>query len=207
MGGLAVLLLIGLYITGVVWMVRAQESKRAKLIALVVALLIPTVDAILGRIYLQHLCDTEGGLQVNRVVEGVEGFMYKKFTDGDGYWVKKHGYKFTEYAPVNGKVVRYSNQNGQIVREAGVDSISKYQFRSSFVSGVIGRIEDNTETIDGGEVLASYKSFVFQGGWAERFLSRFSDAGGPDNVARCDNNLAHIGIYKSEQVVSSSLKK
>ena len=206
MGGLAILVLIGLYIGVAVWVVRRQKSTRNKIIALVIALLIPSADAIIGRIYLQHLCDTEGGLKVYRVVEGVDGFMDTRFSDGDDYWIRKHGYQFTEYAPIDGKVVRLSNKNGQVVRETAVEPISKYQFRSSYLSGVIGKLEDVTETSDGKERLATYKTFVFQGGWAERFLSHFSDAGGPSNVARCGTESIYHEIQKSQETVSSSLK-
>ena len=96
MGGLAVFSLIGLYFFIFYKIVKAIKSKRYKWLAIAILSLIPTADAVVGRIYLQHLCSIEGGLKVYRVAKGVEGFMISGGGgDGDIY-VEKYGYKFTE---------------------------------------------------------------------------------------------------------------
>lgn len=46
------------------------------------------------------------------------------------------------------------------------------------------RNQEVIEDIATGEVLATYTHLAFTGGWAERFLAMFSDAG-PGNVAWC----------------------
>jgi len=190
MGGLAILVLIGLYIAGAVWVMKIQKSRRAKAIALVIALLIPTTDAIIGRIYLQHLCDTEGGLKVYRVVEGVEGFMEPGATTD--YWVKNYGYQFTEGLIPGGKYNRFSRQGDQIIQEWDVTKPkSKYRVYYQGSRGLYSRAIYRVVDIASEDVLATYTSLAFGGGWAERFLAQFSDAGA-GNVAFCRKRLRPI---------------
>lgn len=81
MSGSGVLFFIGLYFFIAYKVVGAVKTKALKGLAIVIFALIPTADAVVGRIYLQHLCATEGGLKINRVVNGVEGFIS---SGGDG---------------------------------------------------------------------------------------------------------------------------
>ncbi|TLS65380.1 hypothetical protein FEF65_13020 [Mariprofundus erugo] len=178
MGGLAVLFFVGLYIAATFWVVKRQKSGRNKIIALVIALLIPSADAIVGRIYLHHLCNTEGGLKVYRVAHGVKGFMEGELTGSD-YWIKEFGYQFSEDRPLNGKVTRFSKQGDKIIREDDVDPKSLYQLLSikHDLQGIYPRYEFLVKNIKSGDILAKYSEIGFNGGWAERFLAQFSDAG------------------------------
>ncbi len=202
MGGLAILLLIGLYIGVAVWAVRRQKSTRNKVIALVIALLIPSADAIIGRIYLQHLCDTEGGLKVYRVVEGVEGFMEQGATTD--YWVKNYGYQFTESKTSTGNNYRFSRQNGKIIVEENIVPKSKYlvKFESRGADNLFGRSVYLIEEINSKELLAIDFAIFFGGGWAERFLAQFSDAGA-GNVAFCKGPL----VNRRVNIVTNTLKQ
>jgi len=202
MGGLAVLFFIGLYIAGAIWLVRLRKTRRAKWIAAVIALLLPTTDAVLGRIYLQHLCNTEGGLKVYRVVKGVKGFMEQGATTD--YWVKHYGYQFTEGPIPGGKYNRFSRQDGKIIQEWDVLK-PKSKYRVKFVSknqrGIYGQSVYMVDVIETGEVLALDTAIFFNGGWAERFLGAFSDAGaGP--VAFCKGPL----VNRRVNIVTNSLK-
>ena len=132
MGGLAVLLSISLYLVVAYWAITATKASRLKWLVVAVVVLFPTADAIVGRVYLKYLCAKEGGLKVNRVVEHVEGFMEQLGTD---YWVRDGGYQFTENYPTNGKVTRYSKQNGPILREDGVMPKSQYRVGSLHIGG------------------------------------------------------------------------
>ena len=205
MGGLAVLLLIGFYIAGASWVVKSQKSGRAKIIALVIALLIPSADAILGRIYLQHLCDTEGGLKVYRVVEGVEGFMVQGGTDG--YWVKEHGYQFVEGEASSDDYYRFILKEGQLVVEEHVSPKSEFRVRFENINSdsIYGRDVHSIESIDGNEVIATNTEIFFSGGWAERFLAQFSDAGG-GNAAQCREMRLYPEVSYSEFILDN-LKK
>ena len=74
MGGLLGLLLIGLYIGGAYKIVQWIKPIWGKTLAVVVVVLIPTADAVYGRIKLKQMCEADGGLKIYRTVEGVEGF-------------------------------------------------------------------------------------------------------------------------------------
>ena len=51
------------------FIVKRIPNKWGKGVAIIVMLLIPTGDAIVGRIYLNHLCSTEAGVKAYRTVE------------------------------------------------------------------------------------------------------------------------------------------
>lgn len=72
--GLVILLIIAAYVAIAVVVVKAIKPTSWKLLAVVAAVLVPTADAAIGRLYLAHICAAEGGLQVLRTVEAVEGF-------------------------------------------------------------------------------------------------------------------------------------
>jgi len=186
MGGLAALFFIGLYVSVAYWTFKRFERSGFRWLVLALAVLIPSGDAVVGRLYLKHLCAEEGGLKVYRVVEHVDGFTDANFTNGDGYWVREHGYQFLEYAPVNWLVTRYSKKDGQIIRQEKVVPQSHYRVRSVHMGREepYSRSIDLVETVDGKEVLATYTAIAFKGGWAERLVAQFSDAGA-GNVAFC----------------------
>jgi len=62
MGGLAVLLLLGFYLWGAYKIVRLAKPRWAKALVILVVILIPTADAVYGRIKLRQMCEAEGGL-------------------------------------------------------------------------------------------------------------------------------------------------
>lgn len=177
MGGLAVLFLIGIYLVIAYKVVRAFKAKRVKWLAVVILALIPTADAIVGRIYLKHLCATEGGLKVNRVVEGVQGYMDYRGIREDS--VKAYKYQFIESTTSPGKFYRYSRKNGNIVLEMNITPKSLYEvrFKRMGQGDVYTRSIYDVADMSTGEILAAYTEIGFGGGWAERFLAKFSDAG------------------------------
>ena len=202
MGGLAVLLLEGLYLFVGYKIVTGAQTKRKKWLAIVILTLIPTADAIVGRVYLQYLCATEGGLKVHRVVNDVKGFM----SDGreDVTAVEKYGYKFSESRPLNGRVDRYSKDNGQVVKEKGVLPKSNHRVRllnEGQVKDIYMRQTLVVETFPGGEVLATDAQIGFNGGWAERFLAAFSDGG--INPVWCKGKDVNV---RYREIIESSLK-
>ena len=115
MGGLGVLLVVGLYLFVAYKVVNSAQTRKGRWLLVALMTLIPTADAIVGRLYLHHLCSTEGGLKVNRVVNDVDGFITDSAATDE--WIKGHGYQFTEGNPVNGLVRRFSWRNGSVVRE------------------------------------------------------------------------------------------
>lgn len=203
MGGLAALFFIGLYVFITYKIVKRFEGSRYKWLVLALMVLIPSGDAVVGRLYLKHLCMEEGGLKVHRVAEHVEGFM----DDYRDYWVKEGKYQFSEEFPVNGKVTRHFKQNGQMIREDKEMPQSKYRVRSQTVGSVHDRyLRDMflVESISNSEILASDTQIAFNGGWAERFLAQFSDAGG-GAVAWCTNTELDP-VIRHRRIVSNTLK-
>ena len=178
MGGLAALFFIGLYISVAYWAFKRFERSSLRWLVLAVAVLIPSGDAVVGRLYLKHLCAQEGGLKVYRVVKHVDGFM----DDYGDYWVKEGKYNFSEQLSVGGKsVMRYSRQNGKIVREDNVLPMSRYGVGLKNIGSVRDRYLRNVflvQSIPNGGILATDTQIAFNGGWAERFIALFSDSGG-----------------------------
>jgi hypothetical protein len=206
MGGLAVLLSIAAYVAVAFIVVRRIRPTRWKVAAVFVALLLPTADALVGRFYVHHLCSTEGGLRVHKVVDGVEGFLVSDGMPSEK-WITERGFAFGEghirtVEPLGRVVNRISLKNGVVVVEERVRPSSKY--RSFFEdqtdwTGVV-RSSAKVEVIESGDVLAEYKRFFFLGGWAERFLARFSDAG-PGTTTRCDSWQPEVA--RSESVLGA----
>lgn len=206
MGGLAVVFFIGLYIAIAYWLFKRFDGSNFRWLVVALAVLIPSSDAIVGRLYLKHLCAAEGGLKVYRVVEHVDGFM------GDGshsdYWVKEHGYQFAEDRPVNGMTTRYFKQNEHIAQEINVPPQSQYRVRSEYVGSLRDRYLRHVfqvETIPNSETLATDTQIAFNGGWAERFIALFSDAGG-GTVAWCTNTELD-SVVRHRRLVLNTLKR
>jgi hypothetical protein len=200
MGGLAVLFLLWVYLALTVLAVIKAKPLWAKGLVLLVALLIPTADAIYGRYKLKQMCAAEAGLKVYKVVHGVEGFMRDS---ADEYWIKKYDYQFSE-GKSSPNYFRFSKQNGQIIREDNVTPKSKYRLRKIYDdSSVYRRSQLLIEDIATGEILATDIQFTFHGGWAERFLAQFSDSAG-GNVAWCADNPDILIVI--DRIVTSTLK-
>lgn len=177
MGGLAVLALLGLYIFLATKVFKAAKTTSAKAIAVLLILLIPTADAIYGRFKLQQMCQAEGGLKVYQVAEHVEGFMA---STADGDWIRQYGYQFSEGNRSTGKYYRISKQFGQILVEENVEPKSKFIVKLTTLDNrgkLYWRQFYSIETIPNGEVLTTETQIGFRGGWAERLIATFSDAG------------------------------
>ncbi len=202
MAGLGVLFFIGLYFFIAYKIVAGIKTKRLKWLAMVILALIPTADAIVGRVYLQHLCATEGGLKVVQVAQGVEGFIS---LGGDhGMFVEKHNYKFSEGTPTNGRVNRYSKDNRKVVKENDVVPESKYRVRLQTTGQADAYMRDVNivETFPGEDILATDTQIGFNGGWVERFFARFGgDRGG--RVAWCGGKASFV---RYEELILSTLK-
>lgn len=204
MGGLAVLFLLGLYFVLTIVAIVKTKPVWAKGLVLLVALLIPTADAVYGRIKLKQMCAAEAGLKVYRVAEHVEGFM--------GYaseeMITKYGYQFVEEKN-SPNYYRFSKQNGRIIREDNVTPKSKYRLLQTHGDdkSVYRHGQYLIEEIATGKVLATDTQLTFKGGWAERFLAQFSDAG-VGNVAWCsDNSYPEIRIKSLiKSLIKSTLK-
>ena len=183
MGGLGFLLVIFLYIIVSAALVKKAPTLKYKIVVLLAVLLIPTADAIYGRIKLNQMCEADGGLRIYKQPHNIEGYM-TDFDQADDYAVKKGIFKFSESEEHLGVCTRVSMQNGELVYEKDVKPISKYKPHfGKFVTldGSYFYRDSIVETYPEGEVVARDRAYFFKGGWAERFLGGFADAG-PDWV-------------------------
>lgn len=204
MGGLFVLFLLAIYIWGAYKIVRWIKPVWGKTLVVVAILLIPTADAVYGRIKLKHICETEGGLKVYKTVEGVEGFFIDRL-GATPEWITKYGYRFVESKGVGGRPMRLSReQDGRIVAEENIVPRSKYRYEYSGTNFDIGyaRGEKRIRDLQTNEIFARYVDFSYEGGWAERLVGRISDAGS-GFVGNCQYGADTISLY---QFVSETLK-
>jgi len=178
MGGLAVLLLLGFYLWGAYKIVRLAKPRWAKALVILVVILIPTADAVYGRIKLRQMCAAEGGFKINHVASGVDGFLIDQ--GASDFWIKQYGYQYNEGGErPDQRVNRYVLRDGAIALEWNVPSLARYEAR--FVRPNMREQFERDEYLvrdrKNDEVLGKYVQIGFRGGWAEQMLRGFSDAG------------------------------
>lgn len=203
MGGLLVLVLAGLYLWIVFVAVRKVPKAWGKALALLVAVSIPTADAVYGRIKLKHLCETEGGMKIFRMVEGVEGFYRGDFRP-DPEWITKHGYSYVEGQDLDGKPMRLSKgSDGQLVEEKKVALKSQYQFVHSGRTLGSGFVIDEYIIADkaANMILARNQNIGFVGGWVERAIGSVSGARS-SSAGSCQEGVARVS---PAEIVSKTL--
>src|SRR5215208_5398181 len=105
MGGLLILGLAIAYVGAAVWLVRRLPRAWMKAIALCAAVLVPTTDAVYGRLKLKQICAEEGGLKVFKRVPS-DGFFYS--LGADEQYLRRSGFRFmeTERKPSGRRVIR-----------------------------------------------------------------------------------------------------
>jgi hypothetical protein len=189
MGGLLVLALIAGYVWGVSKLFRRVHPWWAKALVIIAAILIPTVDAVYGRIKLKQMCATEGGLHIYRVVERVAGFGKTKGEPVE-QWLRREGYKFVEGIDRSDKPSRMSLQDdGTIVLEVGIVPISEYVYEEKLGSSsdIFSRTEKSVRVKTTGEILSRAINISYAGGWFERFVSGLYAARG--TAGTCGPNI------------------
>jgi len=197
MGGLGVLILFAGYCWITRVMIRAafrNGDRGLGWAVLVVAILLPLVDAQLGRLVLRHKCETEGKISITESVRNVDGFAtYSTSPDAPAYY----GYRFIETAPVrsSGTVnvlveraeIGENGKNAEVFKKV----ISKARYRLDTgprnASLFFYQTRISVREIATDRELSGFNWFDFRGGWAERVLSALSDAQ-PSSVANCGNH-------------------
>lgn len=194
MGGLLVLFLIGLYVWVAYKVVRRARPIWGKALIVVVAILIPTADAVYGRYKLMEMCAAEGGLRIYRVVEGVAGFDDPKSRPTEG-WLTKHGYQFIEGEELSGKRFRLSRRpDGTFLREEGITPISEYVYEIELgdAKDIFYRIEQRIRVRATGEILSRAVNFSYAGGWFERFVNGLYAARGTAGTCGPDVDITRF---------------
>lgn len=204
MGGLAVLWLTAVYLLIAIWATYRAHPHWMKLLVALGFLLLPTADAVYGRIKLRQMCAAEGGLKVYKTVEGVEGLYVGRFRP-DPTWITNYGYRFIEGKDSSGKYRRLSRgPDGKIIEEKDVVPKSRYQLE--YLGGDFGAgyayDEQRIRDLQTNEILARARNISYEGGWAERFIAMFSDSGS-GFAGACQEGSKRIW---SDQIAHSALK-
>lgn len=187
MGGLGILFFVGLYgLLSLYALVKTPGWWRLATLAAV--LLIPSADSLWAHYVTMPRVCREAGLKVYRKADKAEGL---RLSTADDVWVTKYGFLFVEGERFPGRYYRISRLGDQIVREEDVQpkarylSFTEYLAPARGVTGTAYRVRD----LSTGEVIGEIVDFGYGGGWAERFLSAFSDAGaGPIFQSSCGVN-------------------
>jgi hypothetical protein len=175
MGGLGILFVLGVYrLLALYALVKTPGWWRLATLAAV--LLIPSTDSLWAHyVTMPRVCQ-EAGLKVYGRADKAGGL---RLSTADDVWVTKYGFPFVEGERFPGRYYRISRQGDELVREEGVKPKARYLSErevlslTSQVGGAAYRIRD----LSTGEVVGELITLGYGGGWAERFLAAFSDAG------------------------------
>lgn len=171
MGALLILILAALYLWVSYKVVRRARSVWGKVLAVLAFILIPTADAVYGRIKLRQMCEAEGGVRIYRTVENVNGFYASRFAHE--FWIIGHHYQYVEGDDA-GQPFRISrNEKGNIVTEKNVANLkSTYVFEHEVVNQKTFLWQREIVKVRRTqEVLGTAVDIAYYGGWVERALS------------------------------------
>lgn len=176
MGGLGILFVLGLY--GLVALYAlAKTPGWWRLATLAAVLLIPSADSLWAHYVTMPRVCKEAGLKIYRKADKAEGLRFDGAADDS--FVKKYGFAFVEGRAASGRYYRFSKVGDQVIHEPKVKPKARYLSEGEVLSpqpgigGAAYRVRDLTS----GEVVGELVTLGYGGGWAERFLSSFTDAG------------------------------
>jgi hypothetical protein len=160
--GLFILGVLILYLVFAVWIVKRQKTKRARWITIVILVLIPTWDEIVGRAYFSYLCATEAGMKIYSSVQLPQEFWTEggqlRFVDREAL-IRNLGYRF----------------------EFSVEFDEHYS--------PISRIKRHAHTIidkKANEMLGRYVRFIYFGGWVINHTGMHVSGNGCPTVTEYD---------------------
>lgn len=182
------LAVVALYLAVAIWLV-VKSPGWWRLVALFAVVLIPTADALWGRYAtLPRVC-RDAGLKVYAKASIEGGLQFNGAADD--YYIIKYGFPFVEGRDAAGTYYRFSRIEGEdkALFERSVQPRARYLVSlevlhpTAKVTGAVLRVRDAKTGNASGEIV----DYGFDGGWAERLLSSFSDAGpGPMFRSGCD---------------------
>jgi len=162
--GLTIIFIILLYIylvyRAIKYVVIKTGKKQYWIATLFIFILLPTWDVIIGKVYFNHLCQTEGGLKVYKNTQA-DGFLDKgafliksdKVFPRDIENAKRfldYGFIFYEVATTDGKFIHFSkDERGSVTYEVLEEPRSFYKYEYIYHkenSSILG-IHSNTQFI------------------------------------------------------------
>jgi len=184
MAALLIFFLAWLYYRVVRKVLKRVKPYWGKALVIVIALLIPTADAVYGRHKLKRLCVQEGGLHIYRVVEGVKGFESPSIRP-DKAWLSAGEYQFMEGEDSPGKYSRLSlRPDGTYLHEVDITPMSEYvyEYIPGGIKNIYSKAEQRVYVRATGEVLGRYVNISYAGGWLERAINGLYAARGNSGV-------------------------
>lgn len=190
-----------------------RYKPRLAFALLVVFIAAPLVDAIGGRVVLHSRCEKESGVVVEQRIQNVEGIR----VDSGVYETSPidWGYNFVESAGDRGLD---RNLAGLVTRATRTADPKKASLEKNVPPQASYALLD-TETsskyffhqhlavvqVDTRREIAHFNWYRFRGGWAERLVGQFSDAGGAASVQDCSDEP--IASYRrAKEMVSAALE-
>ncbi|MCH8079705.1 MAG: hypothetical protein IIA06_08005 [Proteobacteria bacterium] len=161
MVGLIVLVVCIIYISIALFSIYKVKGIKKKSIVLLVFILIPTADVIVGKIYFRYLCNTQSGQFVYKAVE-LEDEYYFEAGEVD---VTKHGRYPNIYAIAKGGEVN--------IVKARVDFDMPFSAITTNQSDLfhITKWAYYIKQKDTGELLSESIAFLYKGGWVENIYN------------------------------------
>mgnify|MGYP000147736909 CR=1 FL=1 len=191
MAALLIFFLAWLYYRVVRKVLKRVKPYWGKALVIVIALLIPTADAVYGRHKLKRLCAQEGGPHIYRVVEGVKGFESPSILL-DKSWLGIGKYQFVEGEEYPGKYSRLSlRPDGTYLREVDISPQSEYahKYIPGKIKDIYSKSEQRVYVRATGEVLGRYVNISYAGGWVERAINGLYAARGNSGI--CERRIMH----------------
>jgi hypothetical protein len=142
-------------------------------------LVVPFGDEIVGRLYLDHLCATEGGAKVYRTVK-----LPPEYWDESGQ-------------------PKFFNRFGSLDRDLWLSKLDEKANRSNRYSSLFAIDKDTSLIKDksDGNVIAELTQFLYWGGWIRRNLTPHNSASGCKFVADAGFSRQFYGqIFKPANV-------
>jgi hypothetical protein len=194
--GISIIVLIVLYLfvsfKGVEYIYDKSQKKRYAILATLFFILLPTWDVIIGKIYFDHLCKTEGGLKVYKNVQA-DGFLdtsaflnFRKssriFSDDieNARRFLDYGFKFYETSTSDGKFVHFSkDDSGKVIYEIRAEPKSKYEYvvyeKDKIVSYVLGiqKVREKLFRDIQNKKIAVQSIWFTRDGWVGRIMKHF----------------------------------
>ncbi|MGA8148236.1 MAG: hypothetical protein WB870_11770 [Gallionellaceae bacterium] len=142
---LSLLVIAGIYVVIGGLIIKRISRRWLKGLMVVIWILIPTGDEIVGRVYFNHLCSTEGGVKVYQSVE-----LPAEYWDDKG-------------------VGKFFKVNGDLDHSFFRGRFEELSFTNPY-SSALGIDETRQKVVDKSNqvVLGEVVSFMFWGGWFSR---------------------------------------
>jgi len=199
------------------YVIKKTSKKRYWIISILFFILLPTLDVIIGKVYFNHLCKTQGGFKIYKSVNAVGIFSKEKlFLNRGGIFksddeiYKKLGFKFVEgskyfqYGEYKGKtMVQYVNlTNDNITIQITNKLKSEYEFiRNEIKKPVkwlpIVQHKAVVKDIKTGEILSESFGFEYYGSMIGIIL---------DSLVSGVSNPTQQCIYNSYKLLEQTLK-